>query len=187
MAEKIKAKIMDEKKMQRTFSRIAMEILERNRDTGKLALIGIQTKGVFVARRIQALIKEMERIDLPLGVLDITLFRDDLHKQERRPLVRKTEISFPVEDRDIVLIDDVIFTGRTIRAAMDSIFEMGRPATIQLAVFIDRGHRELPICPDFKGKYLPTARRERVNVMLKEIEDKDQVLIMEPEESRGFK
>jgi len=180
MEEKTKAKIMDSKKMQRAFARMAMEILERNRDADKMALIGIQSKGVFVAQRIRSLIHEMEGVDLPLGVLDITLFRDDLHLQEDHPRVQKTEIGFSVEDRDIILIDDVVFTGRTIRAAMDSIFELGRPASIQLAVFIDRGHRELPICPDFKGKYLPTARRERVNVMLSEIEGSDQVLIMEP-------
>lgn len=180
MEEKIKAKIMDEKKMKRTFSRMAMEILERNREISNLVLIGIQKKGVFVARRIQRFIKETEGIDLPLGILDITLFRDDLHKKSRYPVVEKTEINFPVEEKDIVLIDDVIFSGRTIRAAMDSIFELGRPASIQLAVFIDRGHRELPICPDFKGKYLPTSRRERVNVKLEEIEKEDQVLIMEP-------
>ena len=180
MEEKVKAKIMDEKKMERTFSRISMEILERNRDPKKLVLIGIQTKGVYVAKRIQNLLKVMENINLPLGVLDITLFRDDLHKKEHHPIVQKTEIEFSIEDKSIILIDDVLFTGRTIRAAMDSIFELGRPANIQLAVFIDRGHRELPISPDFRGKYLPTSRRERVNVMLKEIENKNQVLIMEP-------
>jgi pyrimidine operon attenuation protein/uracil phosphoribosyltransferase len=180
MEEKVKAKIMDEKKMERTFSRISMEILERNRDPKKLVLIGIQTKGIYVARRIQSLLKDMENIHLPLGVLDITLFRDDIHKKEHHPIVQKTEIKFSIEDKSIILIDDVLFTGRTIRAAMDSIFELGRPANIQLAVFIDRGHRELPISPDFRGKYLPTSRRERVNVMLKEIEKKDQVLIMEP-------
>jgi len=180
MEEKIKAKIMDEKKMKRTFSRMAMEILEKNRDLDNLVLIGIQSKGVHVAKRIQKLIKEMEDVDLPLGVLDITLFRDDLHMKEQHPMVRKTEMKFSLEDKDIVLIDDVVFTGRTIRAAMDSIFELGRPASVQLAVFIDRGHRELPISPDFRGKYLPTSRRERVNVMLSEIEGEDQVLIMEP-------
>ena len=168
MEEKVKAKIMDEKKMDRTFSRIGMEILEKNRDVENLVLIGIQKKGVYVAKRIQQLIKELESIDLHLGVLDITLFRDDLHKKEHHPVVQKTELNFSVEDKDIVLIDDVIFTGRTIRAAMDSIFELGRPASIQLAVFIDRGHRELPISPDFMGKYLPTSRIERVIVMLKD-------------------
>jgi len=180
MEEKVKAKIMDEKKMRRTFSRIAMEVLEKNREVDNLVLIGIQTKGVFVAKRIRQLIKKMEDIDLPLGILDITLFRDDIHKKERHPIVQKTEINFSVENKDIILIDDVLFTGRTIRAAMDSIFELGRPASVQLAVFIDRGHRELPISPDFRGKYLPTSRRERINVMLKEIEKIDQVLIMEP-------
>jgi pyrimidine operon attenuation protein/uracil phosphoribosyltransferase len=183
MDEKIKAKIMDDKKMKRTLQRLAIEILECNREAEKLALIGIQTRGVHIARRIQALIKDLEGVDVPLGILDITMFRDDLHKHEQQPAVKKTRIDFPVEDRDIVLIDDVVFTGRTIRAAMDSIFELGRPATLQLAAFIDRGHRELPICPDFKGKYLPTSRRERVKVMLQEIDGMDQVLIMEP---KGF-
>jgi pyrimidine operon attenuation protein/uracil phosphoribosyltransferase len=183
MEEKIKAKIMDEKKMKRTFLRLAMEILERNREVEKLALIGIQTRGVPIARRIQQRIKELEGLDIPLGILDITMFRDDLHQHEHQPAVKKTQIEFSIEGRDIILIDDVVFTGRTIRAAMDSIFELGRPASVQLAAFIDRGHREMPICPDFKGKYLPTSRRERVKVMLQETDGKDQVLIMEP---KGF-
>jgi pyrimidine operon attenuation protein/uracil phosphoribosyltransferase len=183
MEEKIKAKIMDEKKMKRTFLRLAMEILERNREVEKLALIGIQTRGVPIARRIQQRIKELEDLDIPLGILDITMFRDDLHQHEHQPAVKKTQIEFSIEGRDIILIDDVVFTGRTIRAAMDSIFELGRPASVQLAAFIDRGHREMPICPDFKGKYLPTSRRERVKVMLQETDGKDQVLIMEP---KGF-
>ena len=181
--EKIKAKIMDDKKMKRTFQRLAIEILEHNREAEKLVLIGIQTRGVHIARRIQGLIKELEGGDIPLGILDITMFRDDLHKHEQQPAVKKTKIDFSIEDRDIILIDDVLFTGRTIRAAMDSIFELGRPASVQLVVFIDRGHREMPISPDFKGKYLPTSRRERVQVMLQEIDGKDQVLIMEP---KGF-
>ncbi len=180
MEEKIKAKIMDEKKMMRAFHRMAVEILEKNRIVENLVLIGIQKKGVFVADRIKKLITEMEGINLPSGILDITLFRDDLHKHEQKPVVQKTEINFSIEDKDIILLDDVLFTGRTIRAAMDSIFELGRPASIQLAVFIDRGHRELPLAADYKGKYLPTSRRERVNVMLKESDGIDQVLIMEP-------
>ncbi|MEN8223246.1 MAG: bifunctional pyr operon transcriptional regulator/uracil phosphoribosyltransferase PyrR [Acidobacteriota bacterium] len=180
MEEKIKAKIMDEKKMMRAFQRMAVEILEKNRVVENLVLIGIQKKGVYVADRIKKLIAEMENVDVPSGVLDITLFRDDLHKHEQKPVIQKTEINFSIEDKDIILIDDVLFTGRTIRAAMDSIFELGRPASVQLAVFIDRGHRELPISPDYKGKYLPTSRRERVNVKLKEIDEIDQVLIMEP-------
>lgn len=181
MSEKIKAKIMDEKKMKRTISRMAMEILEKNREIENLVIIGIQTKGVFIAKRIQKEIESIEGVKVPLGILDITLFRDDLHKQEQKPVIQKTEINFSIEDKNIILIDDVVFTGRTIRAAMDSIFELGRPSSVQLGAFIDRGHRELPICADFKGKYLPTSRRERVNVMLKEIDKIDQVLIMEPE------
>jgi pyrimidine operon attenuation protein/uracil phosphoribosyltransferase len=180
MEEKIKAKIMDEKKMMRAFQRMAVEILEQNRDIENMVLIGIQKKGVYVANRIKELIAEMEKVNLPSGILDITLFRDDIHKHEQHPVIQKTEINFSIEDKDIVLIDDVLFTGRTIRAAMDSIFELGRPSSIQLAVFIDRGHRELPISADYKGKYLPTSRRERVSVMLKEIDQVDQVLIMEP-------
>lgn len=180
MDEKVKAKVMDEKKMKRSFSRMAMEILEKNRDIDNLVLIGIQKKGVYVAERIKDIIKEIEGVELPMGILDITLFRDDLHMHEHKPAIHKTEINFSVEDKDIILLDDVLFTGRTIRAAMDSIFELGRPRTIQLAVFIDRGHRELPINADFKGKYLPTSRRERINVMMKESDDIDQVLIMEP-------
>ena len=183
MEEKIKAKIMDEKKMKRAFLRMAMEILEKNRDLENLALIGIQRKGVPIARRIQEMIRELENTEVPLGILDITLFRDDLHRHEFQPAVKKTELTFNIEDKDIVLIDDVLFTGRTIRAAMDSIFELGRPGSVQLAVFIDRGHRELPIAADFKGKYLPTSRRERVQVMLREIDGQDQVLILEP---KGF-
>lgn len=180
MEEKIKAKIMDDKKMKRTFLRMAMEILEKNRDEEKLVLIGIQTRGVFVAQRIRQTILELEGIEIPLGTLDITFYRDDLHRHEKQPLVKKTEIGFSLENKDIVLIDDVLFTGRTMRAAMDSIFELGRPSSIQAAVFIDRGHRELPIQPNFCGKNLPTSRRERVRVMLKEVDERDQVLILEP-------
>ncbi len=182
MGEKIKAKIMDEKKIVRALNRLAMEIIERNRDLGNIVLIGIRTRGVHIAYRLSQIIKELERVDVPVGILDITLYRDDLSLLGPQPIVKKTEINFPVDEKDVVLVDDVLFTGRTIRAAMDCIIDLGRPKTIQLAVLIDRGHRELPIRADYVGKILPTSRRELVNVMLKEEDGSDQVLITEPTE-----
>lgn len=182
MKEKIKAKIMDDKKILRALNRLAMEIIERNKDLGNIVIIGIRTRGVHLAYRLAKIIKGLEDVDIPVGILDITLYRDDLSLLGPQPIVKKTEINFPVDDKDIVLVDDVLFTGRTVRAAMDSIIDLGRPKTIQLAVLIDRGHRELPIRADYVGKILPTSRRELVNVMLKEEDGSDQVLITEPVE-----
>jgi len=179
MSEKIKARIMDEKKIQRTLLRMATEIIEKNRELEKVKLVGIQTRGVFLAQRVQKILEEIEAVQLEMGVLDITFFRDDLHLSEHQPAVRKTEINFSVEAQHIVLFDDVLFTGRTVRAALDSLFDLGRPASVQLAVLIDRGHRELPISPDYRGKFLPTARSEIVKVLLKEIDREDAVLICE--------
>lgn len=180
MADKIKARIMDAPKIKRAFNRIATEITERNRDLNNLVIIGIRTRGVFIARRLASLIKEFEGIDISVGVLDITLYRDDFSELEQHS-VKKTEINFTITDKDVLLVDDVLFTGRTIRAAMDSLVDLGRPKTIQLMVFIDRGHRELPIRADYVGKSLPTSRREKVRVHLKEIDNKDEVQIIEPE------
>lgn len=180
MADKIKARVMDTPKIKRAFNRIATEITERNRELDNLVIIGIRTRGVFIARRLAELIKEFEGIDVPVGVLDITLYRDDFSEMEQHS-VKKTEINFTIADRDVLLVDDVLFTGRTIRAAMDSLVDLGRPKTIQLMVFIDRGHRELPIRADYVGKFLPTSRRENVRVHLKEIDNKDEVQIVEPE------
>jgi len=180
MAEKIKARVMDAPKIKRAFTRIATEITERNRNLNNLVIIGIRTRGVFIARRLKKLIKDYEGIDVPFGVLDITLYRDDFSELERHS-VKKTEINFSITDKDVLLVDDVLFTGRTIRAAMDSLVDLGRPKTIQLMVFIDRGHRELPIRADYVGKFLPTSRREKVRVHLKEIDKKDEVQIVEPE------
>jgi len=182
MGEKIKAKIMDARKIKRALNRITMEILERNRDLNNVVIIGIRTRGVYLAQRIAEIIKEIEKIDIPVGILDITLYRDDFSALHPQPVVKKTEINFPVENRDVVLVDDVLFTGRTVRAAMDSLIDLGRPKTIQLAVLIDRGHRELPIRADYVGKFLPTSRREIVKVHLKEIDGQDEVLITEPSE-----
>jgi len=180
MEDKIKARVMDSRKIKRVFNRIATEITERNRDLNNLVIVGVRTRGVFIAKRIAGLIKEFEDIEIPVGVLDITLYRDDYSEAKDQHVVKKTEIDFSISDKDVLLVDDVLFTGRTVRAAMDSLIDLGRPKTIQLLVFIDRGHRELPIQPDYTGKFLPTSRREKVRMQLKEIDDKDEVLIVEP-------
>jgi pyrimidine operon attenuation protein/uracil phosphoribosyltransferase len=180
MEEKIKARILDAPKMKRALQRISTEIIERNRDLKNLVIIGIRTRGVHLAKRIAKLIKNMEEIEIPMGVLDITLYRDDYAEKEAQHVVKTTEIDFSVQNKDILLVDDVLFTGRTIRAAMDSLMDLGRPKTVQLLVFIDRGHRELPIRADYVGKFLPTSRKELVQVRLKEIDESDEVLITEP-------
>ena len=180
MEEKIKAKVMDSRKIKRAIHRMTTEIIERNRNLKNVVIVGIRTRGIYLGKRISTLIKEMENIDIPVGVLDITLYRDDFSELETQHMVKKTEINFSVEKKDILLIDDVLFTGRTIRAAMDSLIDLGRPKTIQLLVLIDRGHRELPIRADYVGKFLPTSKRELVQVKLKEIDSNDEALITEP-------
>jgi pyrimidine operon attenuation protein/uracil phosphoribosyltransferase len=180
MQEKIKAKVMDTRRIKRAIHRMTTEIIERNRNLKNLVIVGIRTRGIYLGKRISKLIKEMEKVDIPVGVLDITLYRDDFSKIEAQHMVRKTEINFSVAKKDILLVDDVLFTGRTIRAAMDSLIDLGRPKSIQLLVFIDRGHRELPIRADYVGKFLPTSKRELVQVKLKEIDNSDEVLIAEP-------
>jgi pyrimidine operon attenuation protein/uracil phosphoribosyltransferase len=182
MEDKIKAKVMDARKMKRAFIRIATEITERNRDLNNLVIIGIRTRGVYVAKRIAKHIKDLEDIEIPIGVLDITLYRDDFSDIEAQHVVKTTEINFSIKNKDILLVDDVLFTGRTIRAAMDSLMDLGRPKTIQLLVYIDRGHRELPIRADYVGKFLPTSRKEVIQVRMKEIDGTEEVLITEPVE-----
>jgi len=185
MKEKIKAGIMDAPKIRRVLLRMTTEILERNRNLKNLVIVGIRTRGVFLARRIAKLIREMENVEIPVGAMDITQYRDDVSGMDGKARVQKSEIPFAVAKKDVLLVDDVLFTGRTIRAAMDSMFDIGRPRTIQLLVFIDRGHRELPIRADYVGKSLPTSRRERVQVHLTEIDKTDEVLITEPVELHG--
>lgn len=180
MEEKIKARVMDARKIKRSIQRMTTEITERNRNLKNLVIIGIRTRGVHLAKRLNKLIKTQEGVDVPIGVLDITLYRDDFSELEGQHMVKKTEIDFSVAKKDILLVDDVLFTGRTIRAAMDSLIDLGRPKTIQLLVLIDRGHRELPIRADYVGKVLPTSKREIVQVHLKEIDETDEVLITEP-------
>lgn len=174
-----KALIMDQDKMRRALTRIAHEIIEKNKGTDNLALVGIRRRGVPLAQRLKENIKEIEGKDVLLGVLDITLYRDDLTTLAQQPILHKTEIHFSVEGKKIVLVDDVLFTGRTVRAALDALIDLGRPQVIQLAVLVDRGHRELPIRADYVGKNLPTSKKELVSVFLTEVDDDDKVTISE--------
>ena len=173
--------VMDADRMARALTRIAHEIVERNRGTSELALVGIRTRGVPLARRLARTIQEINQHDLPTGTLDITLYRDDLMRTAvgAQPVVRRTEIPFSIDDKRILLVDDVLYTGRTIRAALDALIEFGRPRAIQLIVLVDRGHRELPIKADYVGKNLPTSRREIVNVRLQESDGIDEVTLEE--------
>jgi pyrimidine operon attenuation protein/uracil phosphoribosyltransferase len=170
---------MDRDRVSRSLTRIAHEIVERNRGVDQLALVGVRTRGVPIARRLADLLKGITNHDVLTGALDITLYRDDLmtHAVGPQPIVRRTEIPFSIDDRHIVLVDDVLFTGRTIRAALDALVDFGRPRTIQLVVLVDRGHRELPIKADYVGKNLPTSLSETVHVRLQEIDGSDEVLI----------
>ena len=171
--------VMDADRMSRALTRIAHEILERNRGLDELALVGIRTRGVPIARRLARALKEINGDDVPTGALDITLYRDDLmrHPVGPQPLVRRTEIPFSIDDRKIMLVDDVLYTGRTIRAALDALIDFGRPRVIQLIVLVDRGHRELPIKADYVGKNLPTSLRQSVQVRLQEIDGTDEIVV----------
>jgi pyrimidine operon attenuation protein/uracil phosphoribosyltransferase len=168
--------VMDAEDIRRCFMRIAHEIVEKNRGGAQVALVGIRTRGVPMAERIGKHLKNIEGVDVPIGALDVALYRDDISL--RNPVVKRTEIPFDVTGKHVVLTDEVLFTGRTIRAAMDAVFDFGRPASIQLAVLVDRGHRELPIRPDFIGKNIPTADDEEVKVSLLETDGKDMVEII---------
>lgn len=168
---------MDREALRRAIIRIAHEIVEHNQGVAELVLVGIRRRGVPLARRLKEHIREIEGQEVPLGILDITLYRDDLTSKLEQPLVRRTEVPFSVTGRTVVLVDDVLYTGRTVRAALDALMDLGRPQNIQLAVLVDRGHRELPVRADFVGKNVPTSRREIVNVRLDEIDGEDAVAI----------
>ena len=172
---------MDADRMSRALTRMAHEILERNRGLDELALVGIRTRGVPIARRLAHSLREINGDDVPTGALDITLYRDDLmrHAVAPQPVVRRTEIPFSIDDRKILLVDDVLYTGRTIRAALDALIDFGRPRAIQLIVLVDRGHRELPIKADYVGKNLPTSLKQSVQVRLQEIDGVDEVALEE--------
>lgn len=178
------AVIMTEIEMERALTRVSHEIIERNKGAKDVVLIGIQRRGVPLAKRIAKKISEFENIDPPVGILDITLYRDDLSTLGDFPLIKGTDISFDVANTIVVLVDDVLFTGRTVRAAMEAIIDFGRPTCIQLAVLIDRGHRELPIRADYVGKSVPTSRQEVVQVRIKPFEDTEEVLIRKLEDVR---
>src|SRR5579884_629015 len=170
--------VMDAGDIARALTRIAHEILERNKGTDSLALVGIRTGGVYLAHRLAKRLEEIEHVKIPIGDLDITLYRDDLAIRKDQPVLRKTSIPFDISDLRIVLVDDVFFTGRTVRAAMDGLMDLGRPAEIQLAVLVDRGHRQLPIRANYIGKNVPTSRDEIVQVFLEEEGEEDRVVIL---------
>lgn len=172
-----KAMLMDEVQMNRALTRIAHEIIERNKGTEQVALVGIRRRGVPLAQRLANKLKELEGREIPVGILDITLYRDDLTELSAVPQVHKSEVKFKLPGTVVVLVDDVFYTGRTARAALDALLDIGRPATIQLAVLIDRGHRELPLRPDYVGKNVPTSRREVVEVHLTEVDGENFVAL----------
>jgi pyrimidine operon attenuation protein/uracil phosphoribosyltransferase len=179
--------VLDEDDVRRTLVRIAHEIVEKTGDPERLAIVGIHTRGAILARRLRDLLNDLLDRDVPLGAIDIAFYRDDLGRRPDAPVVGETELGFDLDGRTIVLVDDVLYTGRTVRAAIDALFDYGRPARVQLAVLADRGHRELPIRPDYVGKNLPTSRHERVDVHVEELGEGDEVVIRtvpEPEVAR---
>ena len=169
--------LLNAKEISRAISRISHEILERNQGAGDIALVGIRTRGVALSQRLREKIKDIESLTVDHGVLDITLYRDDLAKGLQKPAIKRTEIIFALENKNIILCDDVLFTGRTIRAAIDALMDFGRPSSVQLAVLIDRGHRELPIRPDYVGKNVPTDKSKHIQVLLNEEDGEDKVII----------
>ena len=175
--EKRWVKVLDAEQIRRVVVRIAHEILEKNRGAQKLAVVGIRTRGEYMAQRVVNQINTIENAEVPLGVVDISLYRDDIAHDAEHPLIRGTELPFNVDKYHIVLVDDVLFTGRTIRAALDAIIDFGRPRSVQLAVLCDRGHRELPIRADYVGRSLPTSRDQTVKVLLKECDEEDSVFL----------
>jgi len=180
-----KIKIIDSASFQRTINRLAHEVVEKTKGAANLAVVGIRTRGDFLARRIAKKIEEIEKMPIEVGTLDITLYRDDLRGRLDQPKLQSTHILFDITGKTIVLVDDVLFTGRTIRAALNALMDIGRPAQIQLLVLIDRGHRELPIKADFVGKNVPTSSRQEIKVMMKEADGEDVVFLVEPEETEA--
>ncbi len=179
MEFKIKSRLADEQGLNRTVTRLAHEIVERCKGTENLVLVGIRTRGEFLAKRIARKIEEIEAVKLQVGVLDIVLYRDDFRLKSKLPKVEVTDIPFSVDDKIVILIDDVVYTGRTTRAALDALMDFGRPSAIQLAVLVDRGHRELPIKADYIGKNVPTANGEEIRVLMQEIDGRDEILLVE--------
>ncbi|MCX6136033.1 MAG: bifunctional pyr operon transcriptional regulator/uracil phosphoribosyltransferase PyrR [Ignavibacteriales bacterium] len=173
--------LVDEKGFSRTVNRLSHEIVERNRGAESIGIVGIRTRGEFLARRIAAAIGAMENCTIPIGSLDITLYRDDLRGKLAQPQLKTTDILYDIQDKNIILVDDVLYTGRTVRSALNALMDLGRPASIQLAVLVDRGHRELPIKADFVGKNVPTAADDEVSVLMAEADGRDGVVIISHE------
>lgn len=174
--------VLDARGLERALSRMAHEIVERNKGLDDVVLIGIRSRGVYLAERLRHKLQEIEGVAVPTGIIDITLYRDDLSRSRQQPQVKGTRIEFPIDDRRVVLVDDVLYTGRTVRAALDALMDLGRPRAVQLCVLVDRGHRELPIRADYVGKNLPTALDEEVQVRLRESDGRDEVAIVRKEQ-----
>lgn len=178
---KLKKELVDGDGIRRALTRIAHEIVEKNKGTDNLVIIGIRTRGVPLAKRLAKKINSFEDVEIPVGILDITLYRDDLSMVAQQPIVHKTEIPFDINGKSVILVDDVLYTGRTVRSALDALVDLGRPLAIQLAIVVDRGHRELPIRADYVGKNIPTSEQEVVSVNLREIDGQDSILLMSME------
>lgn len=177
----VKAKIIDQETLNRIITRMSHEILEHNKGSKNLVLIGMRTRGEFLARRIHKKIMEIDKVELPLGVIDVTLYRDDFRTRLKQPEVSVSNITFDVNDKNIVIIDDVLYTGRTVRSALNAIMDLGRPSSIQLCILIDRGHRELPIRADYVGKNIPTSLNEEIKVKMVEVDGEDAIYLIEAE------
>jgi pyrimidine operon attenuation protein/uracil phosphoribosyltransferase len=179
---KIKAKIADKEGLDRILTRISHEILEQNKGSKNLVLIGMRTRGEFLARRIHKKINDIDNADLPIGILDATLYRDDFRTRIKQPEVSVSDITFDLNEKNVILIDDVLYTGRTVRSALNALMDLGRPDSIQLFILVDRGHRELPIRADYVGKNIPTSQNEEIKVRMTEVDDEDAIYLIETEE-----
>jgi pyrimidine operon attenuation protein / uracil phosphoribosyltransferase len=182
---KIKTKVVDTEGLDRILTRISHEILEKNKGSQDIILMGMRTRGEFLARRIQNKLKIFDGADLPLGVLDVTLYRDDFRMRIKQPEVSVSNITFDINEKHIILVDDVLYTGRTVRSAMNAIMDLGRPASIQLCILIDRGHRELPIRADYVGKNIPTSLNEEIKVRMTEVDEEDAIYLIEIDGKEG--
>ena len=176
-----KSNLIDKEGLDRILTRIAHEILEKNKGSKNLVLVGMRTRGEYLAKRIQQKIKSIDNVDLPFGILDVTLYRDDFRMRLKQPEVSVSNITFDLNEKDIILVDDVLYTGRTVRAALNALMDLGRPASIQLFILVDRGHRELPIRADYVGKNVPTSQNEEIKVKVDEVDGEDAIYLIEVE------
>ncbi|NWF50602.1 MAG: bifunctional pyr operon transcriptional regulator/uracil phosphoribosyltransferase PyrR [Ignavibacteriaceae bacterium] len=174
-----KSKIVDSEGLDRIITRMSHEILEHNKGSKNLVLIGMRTRGEFLAKRIWNKIKEIENVELPIGVLDVTLYRDDFRKRLKQPEVSVSNITFDINDKNVILVDDVLYTGRTVRSALNALMDFGRPASIQLCILVDRGHRELPIRAEYVGKNIPTSQNEEIKVKMTEVDNEDAIFLID--------